>query len=102
MTIIFGNVNKDGSIRNGSGDFEVTYVGTGQYLIDFADGSFQNPPAIVLTQNYRSWTDFSYDGGDSRDNAVLIASDHSHAKVLTGNGQGGHEDRNFTFVAVGD
>lgn len=98
-SIISGNVNADGTIASGTG-FTITNSGDGLYLITFRP-SFTAPPAVVLTQNYRSWSDFDYGGGDSRDNCVLVAVNMDHAKVLTGGSSGEHGDRNFCFIAIG-
>lgn len=97
-TSLWGCVNKDGSVHSGTG-FNVDKVGTGNYVITYAD-QFSTPPAVVLTQNFKSWEDFGYQGGSLTDNAVLIAGDASHCKVLTGAAKN-HEDRNFTFIAMG-
>jgi hypothetical protein len=106
--IIWGTVTAYGTtnptINSGSG-FSVLRVATGTYLIDFKDEVFTNTPALAATQqfsNSNSWTDFSYGGGQTTDNVVIIALDQTHAKVKTGGGNGDAADRNFSFVAIGD
>ncbi len=101
---LFGNVNASGTTRQGSGGFttgkDTTTKSSGTYLIKF-DTPFQGVPAIVLTQNYRDWTDFQYAGGNTCDNAVVVAIDNTHAKVITGQDDGSKVDRNFGFLIVG-
>jgi hypothetical protein len=97
--IIFGCINKDGSIHSGSG-FTVDYLGGGHYLINY-DTRFSKTPAVVLTQNYRNWEDFGYVGGNTKDNAVLVASDTLKFKVKTGDSNGDGTDRNFAFISIG-
>jgi hypothetical protein len=96
--ILHGNINADGSISTGAG-FKIIKLGTGLYMIDF-DQPFAKVPTVVLTQNYRTWDDFSYAGGYLTDGAVLVAVNTGQAKVLTGAAQS-HVDRNFCFVAIG-
>ncbi|HSF43743.1 MAG TPA: hypothetical protein VLT87_28375 [Thermoanaerobaculia bacterium] len=95
-------------VNSGSGNFTISRSAEGAYEIEFAEGTFQNTPALVVVQQYSGkdgrgrWTDFGYGGGDTRDNAVISALDKSKAKVITGNPDGKHEDRNFSFFAIGD
>lgn len=102
---IYGNVNADGSIHSGSGDFQVIPEGTnGVYTLIFKQ-SFSSIPTVILTQKYSNspsnWTDFPSDGGDTRDNAVLIAVNQDKAKLKTGDSTGGGTDRDFGFMATG-
>ena len=99
--LVFGRVNSNGTKDNGSTGFTCKRIGDGTYLIDF-NPEFASKPVVVLTQNFRSWTDFGYDGGDTRDNAVLVACDTEHCKVITGNSEGLRTNRNFAFFAIGD
>ena len=100
LRLAFGNVNANGTVRNGSGDFSVKKEATGTYTISFS-GAFAKVPAMLLTQNYKDWTDFKFASGDTRDNAVLVAIDISHARVITGQDNGSKADRNFGFLVVG-
>lgn len=97
--IMWGAISADGTIKAGSG-FDCKRLGTGTYIVDW-DTPFGSMPAVVVTQNYHAWDDFSYGGGDTRDNAVLLASDANAFKVETGGSDGKKSDRNFAFVAVG-
>ncbi|NEO32665.1 MAG: hypothetical protein F6K36_19985 [Symploca sp. SIO3C6] len=80
--------------------FTVTKVATGTYEVEY-NTSFNDTPAVTLTQNYRDWNDFGYEGGDTRDNCVLVASNRNKFKLITGDSPGDHTDRNFTFIAIG-
>lgn len=95
---IWGCVNSDGTIYSGTG-FIVNKPNTGLYIVYF-DNRFADPPAIVLTQNYPDWTDFG-NGGNTKDNAVLVACDETKFEAKTGNDDGDAKDRNFAFVAIG-
>ena len=96
---IRGCVNGDGTIESGSG-FTVLRTPPGRYEIRYAS-PFGGHPAVVVTQNYPGWNDFNVEGGDSRDNTVLIASDANRFKIKTGDGNGNAQDRNFSFIAIG-
>jgi hypothetical protein len=95
--MVAGRVNSNGSIAEGSGFF-VRPLGQGGYLVEF-DTNLENVPAVVVKQNYKSWNDFDYGGGDTRDNAVVVAIDHKGFRVLTGGSDGKGVDRNFSFIA---
>ncbi len=98
--IVWGCVNKNGSIYSGSG-FTPVAGGSGFYDVVFTV-PFKTTPAVVAIQNHANWTDFKYDRGDTRDNVVLVAVDGTKFKVATGDGGGKRTDRNFAFVAVGE
>lgn len=97
--IMWGAVNANGTVQAGSG-FDCKKVATGTYIVDW-DTPFPSMPAVLLTQNYKNWDQFDFSGGDTRDNAVLIASDRNAFKLETGDGARERSDRNFTFLAVG-
>ena len=96
--LVAGRINSDGSIAGGSG-FYVRALGDGVFIVEF-DSPLPNVPAVVVKENYRSWGDFDYTGGDSRDNVVLVAVDQKGFKVITGNNSGARVDRNFAFLAA--
>jgi hypothetical protein len=98
--IVWGCVNKDGSIHSGSG-FTPVDGGKGIYDIVYKV-SFKAPPAVIATQNWKNWTDWTYEGGNTGDNVVLVAGDSTKCKLITGNNNGDKEDRNFCFVAIGE
>jgi len=98
--IVWGCVNKNGSIYSGSG-FTPVQGGRGIYDIVFQT-PFQTTPSIVATQNYRNWTEWTWEEGNTRDNCVLIAADRTKFKMATGSGSGDKEDRNFCFIAIGE
>ena len=96
--MIYGNVNSDGSRETGY-DFVVQRLQKGIYQITFSV-PFPTVPTLLVTQNYHAWDDFDYNGGDARDNAVVIAVSESQAKIKTGDGNGVAADRNFSFLAI--
>jgi hypothetical protein len=96
----YGCINADGSRFSGSNGYQVKHIAQGTYMIDF-NPAFASTPAVVLTQNFVAWRSFEYEGGSTCDNAVLVACDASHCKVITGDGAGNRVDRNFVFQAVG-
>ena len=98
--IIWGCVNKNGSIHSGTG---FTPVSGGKGFCDIVYKiPFKTTPAVVAIQNHADWTNWTYDRGDTRDNVVLVASDPTKCKLTTGNGNGNREDRNFSFIAIGE
>lgn len=100
---VCGNVNADGSIQSGSGFTVVPESGNGVYTVVFS-APFSQMPTVVTDQQYPSpgsWNQFSSDGGDTRDNTVLIAVASDKFKFKTGNNGGAGTDRNFSFIAVG-
>lgn len=91
---ISGVVNANGSIASGSG-FSVTRQTTGQYVIDFTQ-AFSELPAIVGSQ-----TQFGNIGQNTRDNVVFPFVSNGSATALTGDSNGSHTDRSFSFIAIG-
>lgn len=102
---IYGCINADGSIESGSQDFSVVPEGNGEYTIVFS-APFMQMPAVTTTQCYagqnEGWNNFTSNGGDTRDNSVLIAVAPDRFKMHTGGGDGNTTARNWTFVAVGE
>jgi hypothetical protein len=98
--IVWGCVNADGSPHSGSG-FTSIAGETGVYDIVYSKPFVVNP-AVVTLQNYKNWTDFTFNGGNTKDNSVLIASDRQKFKIETGDNDGKKQKRNFTFIAIGE
>jgi hypothetical protein len=98
--IIWGCINADGSIYNGT-NFTPVPGPKGTYDIVYST-PFKSTPAVVTLQNYKGWNDFSSDGGNTKDNTVLVASDRQKCKIITGDNDGKKENRNFTFLAIGE
>lgn len=99
---IFGNINANGSIRSGSGDFDVVPEGhnSGEFTIVFRP-PFNSIPSIVATQCFPNWDDFSSNGGSTLDNVTIIGLDQRKAKLKTGDHKGNGADRNISFIAIG-
>jgi hypothetical protein len=98
--IVWGCVNANGSTHSGTG-FTTVPNPPGVYDVVYSV-PFKTTPAVVAIENWKSWTDFTFNGGDTRDNTVLIASDRAKFKIETGESGGKKESRNFSFIAVGE
>jgi hypothetical protein len=99
MTTIWGIVSADGTPAAGSG-YRVTKDNErGLYDINF-DQPFSGRPAVVATQLYPNQP--TSIGGDTRDNAVVVWIDRSYCRIVTGQQDGSHINRDFSFVAVSD
>ena len=94
---MWGVIGPDGKIISGTG-FKVDHSNTGTYTILFEE-PFHVIPAISATQIFPN--DVSSQGGDTRDNAVLVGIINDRFRVKTGGGDGRAADRHFTFVAMG-
>jgi len=95
MLTLWGAINKDGSIRNSGGGFNVTKQGNGQYVISFRT-LFNDVPAIVGSQ-----TNYGDLGEANTDGVVFPIVDRGSATAITGDGGGKHQDRSFSFIAIG-
>lgn len=99
LKIIRGSVSDNGSIKCGP-DFRVVNEETGIYDVLF-NFNFLERPTVVVTQNFPSGDPFDSDGGDTRDNAIVIAVRQDRFKVKMGNSSGSASNRSFEFIAVG-
>lgn len=98
MVTLWGEINADGSIASSSGGFKVfpQQNQPGVYLIVFQT-SFTTIPGIVGTQ-----TRFGNIAESNTDGIVfpLVSADSATAK--TGDGNGNAQNRNFSFIAIGE
>ncbi len=92
---LWGVVNKDGSITSSGGGFTITHQGNGEYIISFSP-TFSATPSIVGSQVL-----FGQESQDTRDNVVFPFLNSGAATALTGDSQGKHQDRSFSFIAIG-
>ncbi|WGS47908.1 hypothetical protein LFL97_38940 (plasmid) [Burkholderia sp. JSH-S8] len=91
---LWGSVQGNGTIVDGSGGFTVRRESTGTYQLSF-NSAFANNPAIVGSQ-------WGYGGGQNTlDNVIFPALSGSGATVQTGDSNGKYTDRNFSFIAIG-
>lgn len=90
--ILSGLIDSDGTIRNGSGFFQVTRQTAGEYVISF-DQPFPDIPVIVGKQNLLD--------PNTRDNVVFPVVNSYMATAVTGATDGHHVDRSFSFIAIG-
>ncbi len=80
---------------SGSGDFSVTNVETGVYVVGFSS-NFKGVPAVVATQNrYGNVDEANTDGV-----AAPLVSEGS-TTLITGDAGGHKQNRNFAFIAIG-
>lgn len=96
---IRGSVRADGTILSEGKYFKVVHGETGIYNIIFNE-DFSTRPTVVVTQHYPDKDDFNNDGGDTKDNAVIIAIGKDRFKLKTGDNNGHVCDRAFEFIAV--
>ena len=92
---LYGSISEDGTIVNGSGNFYVKHVGSGQYQIHF-NVPFSSAPAIVGSQN-----NFGTLDQDPRDGCVFPFVTNENAIVIVSDNAGEHCDRSFSFIAIG-
>lgn len=98
--IIWGAINSDGSIANGSQanpgshNFSVSHVGTGTYNLFFLP-AFSGLPAISGSQ----WGFGT--SQDTRDNVTFPVLSNAAATVFTGDSSGNRSNRKFSFIAIG-
>jgi hypothetical protein len=93
-------------LKSGSGIGPVEEGPEGVYTVNF-DTPFADTPTVVLTQIFEGndqsddLDNFSYDGGKTTDNAVLIAVAADRFKLCVGDDNGDKRHRMVGFVAVG-
>jgi hypothetical protein len=95
--VLWGVINSDGTIVAGSGGFTVPPPqAAGQYVINFPN-QFSSMPAMVATQtNSGNLTEANTDG------TVIPLLSTNSATLITGNNKSTPENRNFSFIAIGD
>ena len=98
MRIVSGIVNADSSISGGTGDFDVSKESTGLYKITFRL-TFNRVYGGSGTQIFLG---AQQQGGDTRDNLVIVSLESSEMLVKTGASNGVANDRDFTFIVTGD
>jgi hypothetical protein len=99
LVTIWGVVLAAGTKSSGVG-YQVATVATekGLYIITF-DRPFNAVPAVVATQVYPNYS--SSNGGDTRDNADVAYISTTECRIVTGQQDGSHVNRDFSFVAIG-
>lgn len=91
---LWGSVQSNGTVVDGSGGFSVRRESNGTYQLSF-NTAFIKTPAIVGSQ-------WGYGNGqDTRDNVIFPALSGSGATIQTGDSNGKYTDRNFSFVVIG-
>lgn len=93
--LLWGSIEKDGTIVSSSGGFSVKRESTGNYSILFKN-QFTNNPAITGSQ-------WGFGSGQSTlDNVIFPSVSGGSVNVQTGDSGGSYTDRNFSFIAVGN
>ena len=110
--IVYGNLcfeqdtNHNLYLKSGIGVSTVEESPEGVYTVTF-ETNFSDRPTVVLTQIYEgndqsdNLDHFSYGGGKTTDNAVLIAVATDKFKLCVGDDGGDKKHRMVGFVAVG-
>ncbi|PTW61744.1 hypothetical protein C8N35_102460 [Breoghania corrubedonensis] len=92
---VWGTVSGNGDLLAGAG-CTISKQGTGIYVIDFTT-SFSGVPALVGSQ-----TGFGSQGQSPLDNVAFPFLTGGTATAVTGDNQGSKEDRQFSFIAIGN
>lgn len=91
---LWGSVQGNGTIVDGSGGFTVKRESTGTYQLSFST-AFTKTPAATASQ-------WGYGGGQNTlDNVIFPALSGNGATIQTGDSNGKYTDRNFSFVIIG-
>lgn len=93
--IVWGTINADGSVVDGSDDFSVSVQGSGQYVISFSP-TFSGTPAVVGSQ-----TRFGNLGEWPSDTLCFPFVSGGSVTAITGSGSN-PGNRNFSFIAIGN
>ncbi len=97
LRLLRGTVKADGTIESGSG-FTISKEGN-KWKVSFSP-AFSVLPTVVTVQQYPD-ENTSKDGGDTRDNAIVVAVNKQWAYIKTGKSDGDHRWRRFHFLAAG-
>ncbi|VWB94051.1 hypothetical protein BLA23254_04460 [Burkholderia lata] len=94
--IIWGTVNQDGKVLNGSGDFSVEHTDTGKYAISFNPG-FPSLPGVVATQN-----NYGDTAQSNMDGVAVPFVNNNYCQINTGDNAKNFRNRSFAFIAIGN
>jgi hypothetical protein len=78
--------------------YSVEDKGNGVFSVRFLK-AFGAPPTVVATQIYPGTIPFQ--GGDTRDNVVVISQKRASVVIKTGGSDGNGDPREFAFIAIG-
>lgn len=98
LRVVRGTVNGDGNVADGAG-FSLARESNWLTKIIF-NTAFAATPTIVATQQYPD-NNNSSDGGNTKDNAIIVKVDRWAAWVKCGNNDGSGSWRRFHFIAMG-
>ncbi|KVO85778.1 hypothetical protein WL61_08295 [Burkholderia ubonensis] len=91
---LWGSVNRDGVVLDGSGGFAVKRESTGTYQIKFGV-QFTKTPTVVGSQGALG------NGQSTLDNVIFPVVNPGEITVQTGDQYGKYSDRNFSFIVIG-
>jgi len=94
--IASGRVAEDATVISGN-NFVPVKIGTGLYTVVFTP-PFASRPTVIASQVYAGKNET---GGNTKDNALVVAVTAERAVIKTGTPNGNASDRQFTFIAVG-
>ncbi|WP_157381616.1 hypothetical protein [Burkholderia ubonensis] len=94
---VWGTVDKNGNVMNGSNNFSVANIGPGRYKVTFNNG-FTSLPAVVATQNnFGSGDEYNTDG------VVVPFVEQDFCQINTGGSDNATlMNRSFSFIAMGN
>ena len=98
LRIVRGTVTASNTVADGSG-FSLAREPNWLTKIIF-NSAFASPPSIVVTQQHPD-NNTSNDGGNTKDNAIVVRVDRYAAWVKCGDNDGDGSWRRFHFIAVG-
>lgn len=96
--IVRGSIQSDGTVAGGGG-FNISKIGTGQYIITFSS-AFVGRPSASVTQVFADFDSNAW-GGSTLDNALITHLDSNKMHIRTGDGGGNPSDRDFSFIVIG-
>ncbi|GAA3917597.1 hypothetical protein GCM10023084_80590 [Streptomyces lacrimifluminis] len=90
--VVRGNVNADGSVQAGSGNFRVIRRGAGEFYIQFTTPFPEIPSATATIWGSNWWME---------DTTHIAAIDQAGVTVYTSDNVYVHADRPFSFIVIG-
>ncbi|WP_431822346.1 hypothetical protein [Burkholderia sp. F1] len=94
--IVWGSIDANGGVLNGSGDFTVERVDNGKYTVAFNPG-FSKLPGVVASQN-----NFDQTNQSNMDGVAIPFVNVNFCQLNTGDDQHHLQNRSFAFIAIGD
>jgi hypothetical protein len=99
LRILGGTIDSGGGILSPGMGFRVARASTGIFDIYF-DTAFSAMPFAAVSQIYPDTWTFN-NGGNTKDNAVIVGINQNRLRVKTGNADGDATNRFFSFIVMG-